>query len=345
MSALDQIVSIQISQQTQAVPQQGFGIPLIVGTANRFAEVVRYYTDVAGMLSDGFLVTDPEYIHASKAFSQALRPTQVGIGKYTALALTAGLNAILAASNIWYGLVLCSKVKADIEECAAWVETQKKIFIAASADAAVITSATDDVASDLKASSYGRTALIYSATAAQGPDAAWVGGELPKIPGSSTWKFKTLVGITPDTLTASARNYVIGTPGNPGKNANIYETVGGVPITEEGTMASGKFIDVVIGIDWLESTMQNNVFSQLVSVDKVPYTDQGVALIENRIRETLNQGVSNGLIDKSSIVITMPKVLDQPQANRANRILGDCKWSCRLAGALHFVQIQGTVTV
>lgn len=438
-SSIEQIVQVVISQQTQAVPQVGFGIPLIMGPSNRFPELVRYYTSPAGYLADGGQSSDPEYVRLVKAFSQALSPEQVGVGKYTApvaqvervtvnnvadntvysatingvlfsinsgagatqdsilaalaVAINAGTEpvtagavishhidltadnpgeaftltvstnltkthvtdnhsiaddvaALQAVSDVWYGLSICSNLKSDILQVAAYIESQKKIFGASSSDADILTSATDDVASELKNRSYKRTFLLYSGEASDGPEAAWLGGQLPQTPGASTWKFKQLVGTEPDDLTPTERNNVIGTPDIPAKNGNIYETVGGVAITEEGWMSSGQFIDVTIGIDWLESTMQTNVFSPLVNLPKVPYTDLGVAVIENAIRQTLQQGVLNGLIDGNSpITVTAPQVLDVPTNDRARRVLPDMKFSCRLSGALHFVQITGTVTV
>jgi len=348
MAAIDQIVQVQISQQTQAVPQAGFGIPLIIGTSNRIgSDYIRYYSSTAGMLTDGFLTSDPEYIYAQKAFSQALSPELVGIGKRTGGAMATDLQNIINQNNLWYGLVLTDNSDADILAAAAFIETVKKIMVVASSDAAIPTNSGVDLASQLKGFGYKRSALMYSATQASlGMDAAWVGGLLPTVPGSVTWKFKQLVGISPDTFTDTARTYCIGVPGVPGKNVNIYETVGGVNITEEGTMAGGQFIDQTIGIDWLESTLQTNVFSNLVNLPKVPYTDQGVSVIEAAVRAALLEGIKNDLIDGASpFTVTAPLVLDVPVNDRAERLLPDVKFSCRLAGALHFVQINGVVTV
>lgn len=250
------------------------------------------------------------------------------------------------SGDLWYGLLICSQNAWDIEQVASYIETQLKIFGADTNDANVLTSATTDVASSLKGDAYDRTWLLYSGTAADGAAAAWMGGQLPQVPGASTWKFKTLVGITPDDLTAAQRLQCIGIPGTPGKNCNIYETVGGVGITEEGFMASGRFIDITVGIDWLTSEIQTNVFTALVNSPKIPYTAAGIAVIENAIRAAIQTGVNNGLIDGASdITITAPDIADISTADKANRLLPDVRFSCRLAGALHFVEIQGLVTV
>ena len=255
--------------------------------------------------------------------------------------------------NGWYGLALCSNVAEDIIQAAAWIETKKKIFIAVSADGAVDTAATSDVASVLQSKSYKRTALVYSpASAALGVDAGWLGGQLPQIPGSSTWKFKNIVGISPDTFTATSRTRLIGAAGSSfGKGVNIYEEVGGVAITEEGWMAGGQYIDVTVGVDYLESRIQNRIYTVLTQAAKVPYTDKGVAMVESEVRGALAE-VSDapggtGFLDQTTIEVTVKKVADIPVASRASRILpaNSIKFTARLAGALHFVVISGTVTV
>lgn len=442
MATLDQIIDISISQRTAAVEQVGFGIPLVIGNSNRLgSDLVRYYTSLAGMLADGFLTSDPEYKAATEFLSQALSPTEFGVGVFTSAvaqvdtvtpdtssqqvqhyiqtidgvhydftsdstptaaevvtglktlinadadcaaaatgtttliltakvagvgftstessnlalvhttpnhSITEDIAALQLVSDVWYGLVCTSQADSDILQVAAYIETQKKIYGCSTSDAAVITSATSDIASQLKALDYKRTFYMYSADHAKFPEAGWIGGQLPEVPGSSTWKFKQLVGITPDVLTATQRQYCIGNPigGVIGKNANIYETIGGVNITEEGFMVGGQFVDLTVGVDWLAATMQSNIYSLLVQSPKVPYTDQGGAVIENAIRQTIQQGVVNGLIDgQSPIEVTVPAVLSESTNNRANRILSGITFSCRLAGALHFVVINGVVTV
>ena len=442
-SAIDQIIDVQISLQAQSVPQPGFGVPLILGSSNRFSERIRFYAQASEMLDDGFQVSDPEYIHAVEATEQALVPSQFAIGKRVAAVaqvstvvisqvvnsfaytvtindvvstytsdntatgseIQAGLIAAINTSAIpgitasagsgtdvlitgdaygtvftqsvsahlsistttppvnvasdiaaiqdvddtWYGLITTSKVKEEILNAAAYIETQKKIYVAASSDSAVkSSSSTTDVGYILKGKAYNRTALMWSGTASDGPDAAWVGGQLPQVPGASTWMFKSLVGITPDKFTSSERNTLIGQPQvpTPGKNVNIYEVVGGVPITREGIMASGRFIDITIGVDWFEATAQVNIYTQLVNNPKIPYTDLGGAVIENAIRQTIEQGITNGLIDgKSPYSVSVPPVLSISQNNRAARILDGVKFEFRLAGAFHHIKIRGTATV
>jgi hypothetical protein len=84
MSQLDQIININIQLQTNAVPQPSFSIPLILGSANHFSDLIRYYNTPSAMLADGYLTSDLEYKHAVAVSSQALKPTQWGVGRRTA---------------------------------------------------------------------------------------------------------------------------------------------------------------------------------------------------------------------------------------------------------------------
>jgi len=200
---------------------------------------------------------------------------------------------------------------------------------------------TSDLGSELKALSLDRTALMYSAVADnQVPEAAWVGGRLPLDPGSQTWFAKTLRGVTVDTLTDSQKAKALG------NNVNTYTTVGGVAITQNGTMASGRFIDIRRGIDALQADMEERVLTQVVNLPKIPYTDPGIAVVENQMRASLNFFVGTGLLAADPpFTISVPRVANIAQADRANRLLPDMKFTATLAGAIHKIVIRGTVSV
>ena len=256
---------------------------------------------------------------------------------------------IINQDSTWYGIVLCSDADNDILQLAAFVEGVKKIFIATSQDSAIATSSTTDIASVLKGKSYKRTALLFSpASFNLGIDSAWMGGQLPATPGSNNWAYKTLVGISPDKLSDTQRSICIGDPvaGIAGKNVNIFTTVGGVNITQMGVMVGGQYIDITIGIDWLQSTIQSNIYTALTQSSKIPYTDKGTSILISAVKSAIDQGVVNGFIDGASpISIIAPPVLSVPSSQRANRIAPTISFSCRLAGAYNAVVVSGTVTV
>lgn len=232
-------------------------------------------------------------------------------------------------------------VEDDIKAAAAWAETQKKIYFLTSADSDIITSSTSDLFSDLETLNYDRTAMCYHSalvTSDQYMAEAWLGECLPYNPGSQTWMFKTLTGITAYELTSSERGYVLG------KNGNIYTETAGISMTEAGTVASGEYIDIIRGIDWLEAYMSELVFTDLVNTRKIPFTDAGVAIIEGRIKEALDKAVQRGLIT-DDYEVEVPLVADVSDTDKGNRTLPDITFTATLQGAIHYIEIAGTITL
>lgn len=243
----------------------------------------------------------------------------------------------------WYCLLLDSQGEAEIAAAAAWIEARKKIFICNSMDHGIIdVSVTDDVLSDLLLNNYARTALIYTMAKLLNFSAAgWAGQRLPSDPGSSTWSFKSLAGVTVDTRLTGAHLSTI-----EAKNGNHYTLVASIPITRYGTTASGEFIDVTRFIDWLDARIKERIFGILINNEKIPYTDAGVDLMRGAVLAQLQQGITaGGLAADPAPTVTAPLVADIDPSDKANRILPDIEFQATLAGAIHKLVINGTLSV
>lgn len=81
MGNLSDIAKINVSTASVGIKQAGFGTILIVDYHTRFAERVRTYTTLDGMISDGFTVNDAAYKAAAAAFAQNPQPERVKIGR------------------------------------------------------------------------------------------------------------------------------------------------------------------------------------------------------------------------------------------------------------------------
>lgn len=253
------------------------------------------------------------------------------------------LNAIKEFNNEWYALILAEKDDQDIQDTADWIQSELKIFIAQSDSSDILNPAsTMDIAYLLKNLQYDRTAIIYHAQPIENEkefvDAAWLGKQLPTNPGSTNWMFKTLAGISPDKLTTTQSTAALA------KNANTYETFGGNNMTRRGTMASGRYIDIRRGVDWLQTRMQERIFNLLINSPKIPFTGAGITLIENQVRKQLSDGVAIGLLSEI-ISVTVPKIEDISLSDKENRLLKGISFVAVLAGAIDKVEIRGNVTV
>lgn len=249
--------------------------------------------------------------------------------------------AVQNANDTWYSLTIESHDPADVLTVAAVIETKKKIFGTSSANVAVKGSGDTDIFSQLKALSYQRTFGLYSATAdTQFPECAWVGYQLQEQPGSNTWAYKALSGVTVSKLSDTEATNI------KGKNGNTYESVGGQNVTVGGKMFGGEWIDVMVFVDWLEARMTERLWFRMANAKKIPYTAAGATIIESEIRAQLNDGIRvGGLADSPSPVVRVPDVLSVAPNLRAQRIFEGITFEARLAGAIHFVKIKGTVTV
>lgn len=258
------------------------------------------------------------------------------------MGITADFAAIRAENDDFYSVHPTLQSKSVITTLAAIVETLKKIMIVDSPDSEIRnSSSTTDVAATLQASAYARTALIHHPKSlAQFPAAAWAGKMLPKDPGSATWKFKTLAGPTYVDLGATPLSNV------EAKDCNVYIRVGGINMTQQGVTAAGEFIDITRGIDWIEARMQEYVFWLLANADKVPYTDAGVAQVQAQVQAVLNLAMTRDVLARDPApTVTVPKVADVSATDKANRLLPDMKFTGTLAGAIHKVVINGTISV
>jgi hypothetical protein len=257
-----------------------------------------------------------------------------------------GVATDLTAINLydadWYSLDTSAlgNSNAVVLAAAAWIEAVKKIYVPTLSDSGVITLAVagSDTADDLHTLAYARTGAIYHPSPASFAGAAWNGAVLPLDPGSETWKFKTLTGVAPTSLTATHRVNLRA------KKCNFYERTAGINLTYDGTTSDGNFIDVARGLDWLDNDMSSAVFEVLAGNPKVPFTNAGIALIEAAVRASLKRAESRTIID-AGWTVTVPKVADVSTVNKSIRNLPDVKFSATLAGAVHTVTISGVVSV
>jgi len=340
--SLNQIVNVQITRETSTPTQKGFGTLLIVGDSDRFGagERVRTYTDIEGVTTD-FTAGDKEIDMATQAFGQEIRPEEIKIGQLEAADAgdyTVALAAIQLVDDDWYGLAIESITIADNSAVAAYIEARDKIFFAFTGDTGPLDNTPGNIAEVLDAAAYDRTSLLYSGDAGTTwGQAAWAGGNLPKTTGGITWAYQTLAGVPFDNLNPTQRQNL------EDKNANHYTRVNGLNITRFGTMSSGEYIDVIRGSDFIKARMQERIYQELVNQDKIPYTNGGIAIIENLMREILELAVRNQIL--ANFTTTVPDVLDISDLDKGNRCLPDMEFEGTLAGAIHKVKIVGRLVL
>lgn len=267
--------------------------------------------------------------------------------------LVTDLTAIQAINNQWYGLILADgQSAARIAVLAAYIETQEKIFIATTKDTPVLDPASNtDVAFVSNAAQFFRTAVIFSGDIAQQAGATWMGKNFPFDPGSLTWAYKALAGVAFDTFTPAE------TASLDAKKCNYYQSILGSPATNGGpstggTMASGEYIDVIRGRDKLVQRLRERVFQLLLSAPKVPYTDGGIALVTKEVDAQLRESIGESYLSPDNLegtevpfIVTAPTAASVSKADKLARLLPNVNFEAQLAGAIHAVKINGTISV
>ena len=241
------------------------------------------------------------------------------------------------ATKGWRQLVLVGE-HSNIKTIAEYVEGTKGLMLfvcVQSMDA--LTSLSKDV------SGYDRTFIVYHTTDANAA-AAVVGATAGKTAGSFTYKNIKIKGVEPEVLSATELEAIHEAGGN-----TIVEKVGDI-VTSEGKVASGDYADNVDSMDYIVQHISYNTQKVFNNNDKVPYTNQGIAMLETATIEALKDGYNNGMIadnEDGTPAFNASFVLRDgtTEADRAARNYPYGTFHFELAGAIHNAVVNGTVSV
>lgn len=254
-----------------------------------------------------------------------------------AAAIAADYAAIKAEDNDFYGVLMVSSATLEIVALAAAVEADRKLLVVQSADSDIIAATGGNLFETLNTAAYARTVPIWNEDNFKFANAAWMGKMFAKDPGSASWCYKTLAGVTVDVLSDTQISNVEASKGN------YYTNTKGLNLTQEGWASSGRYADITRGIDWLTVRMQERLINLLANSDKIPYNQAGVDALENEIRGQLDEGVGASLIEPDyTVTPTDPTTI--ASATKATRVYGSLDFTATLTGAIHKITVTGTVS-
>ena len=117
-------------------------------------------------------------------------------------------------------------------------------------------------------------------------------------------------------------------------------------------MASGEFIDVIRGRDWLTARLRERIFGLLINARKVPFTNAGIDQVTSEVSAQLTEGIGAGYLSPDNLegqdvpfVVTAPTAQEVSKADKIARLLPNVAFEATLAGAIHAVQINGSIQV
>lgn len=334
--ALDVIVKIS---QTAVAGKIGFGIPLVLvskGTsAIPYTECTKL-EDVAtlcGKDSDAYSV-------ARLIWLQSNSPDKIAFYTSESDAETAIAEVI---SKDWRQLIVVfgdgdTKTIADISN---YIETTDKMyFVTVSSSTKLATVKGND-----------RTVAFYydlkdnDTLVEPYAVAALVGETAGRKAGSYTYKNLILKDLEALDLTDNEVNEI-----HNGGGITLLLKAGDI-VTSEGKTTSGEYIDVIDSKDWIVQQIGYQSQQLLNSSDKLPYTNAGIAALENVVNNVLQEAFTNGMIatdedDTTALYSVNFKTRSEMSAeDRKNRIYTGGNFEFTLAGAIHNATINGELVI
>lgn len=255
--------------------------------------------------------------------------------------------------NGWYAVCTCGVDSSEYESIAEFIETQEKIFIYTETD--YFKNGMKPTVSPL----YVRTAAVFGPTSADQDPAdmppanryinvafttVWFNFE----PGSETAANQVLRGVTPGSFSVSNMVHM------ERDMINHVILIKRQNVTQIGKMLGDEWCDMIRFRDWLKADMQNRIVDVFIKNPKIPYTDQGIALIHNAMEASLKRGQKVGGIcfdeyDEEGNTIPgywtkVPTAASLSAVQRRSRKLTGCTFAARPTGAIHFAEITGSIT-
>lgn len=370
MSAnLDRICTVDIVLDSPIAANASFDNILILGPAPKVPSgnvpAFGVYNSLTELTDLGITATgegaDPVGVAARVAFSQSPRPHEV----YVAFVGTtqapdthepvpqpiAEVMENALEDDGWYCVCPVGLSTAQVTEVIQWTETQNKIcgYIDNDPDKPVV-----------QPGLYYRSFPCFAKESAEQlesdiPDENRYGMAVALAvkamnfhAGEETWALKQLATVSPAKLKSTFIKKL------ETANFTFLLTIASRNITQGGKTNAGEWIDVIRFRDWQQYDMQVRVVNLLVVNPKIPYTDGGIGSVENQMKASLRDGQKYGGIAPTEYdadgnpnpgyVTSVPLAADISSVKKASRVLSDCAWSARLAGAIHMVEIKGRLT-
>lgn len=337
--SLDSIVHITIDTKNLPMAQAGFGVPLILAPEEELSDHrIKIFKDISDLKSMDEKSSSYKMAKVLLAQDPRVWLAKVGLVKKEETIADA-LKNIINEDSDFYGILLVNRhgeddaYKKDILSLAETIIGKR--FLAG----VDVTDNQLDIVQELKSKNYANIFCCYQTDVTESLAAALMGKMLSKTPGSVSWAFKDLIGIKPQQIALDI-NEKLKT-----LNINRYISIADVGITLDGKVANGEYIDILHGRAWLQVRMQERLFRLFMLNDKIPFTDKGLDLVRSEILAQLSDGVNRGFLAQDpKPQVYIPPLAEINAEMREKRILPDVSFSARAAGAIHEIEIRGTIT-
>ena len=333
--AYDVLVNIDL---TKPIGKLGFGIPLIL--QENAEEAVEYteVSNIAEVVAAGFAATTTVYKAALLLFAQDNAPKRIAVCAVTSAATAALADAALISKG-WRQLIVVNGdgSASSVAEIGTAVEALDGKMFFAGLDV--------DDSTQITVSGLRHTVLFYcdATESVPVPVAALVGETAGRAAGSFTYKNLKLAGVAAQNLTDAEVEAIHA------KGGITYIAKAGDNVTSEGKVAAGEYIDVIDSEDYIVQQLAYKTQKLLNNADKVPYDNNGIAMLESVAVDVLHGAYNDGMIATKEdgtpdYSVSYALREDTTEEDRASRQYLGGNFTFALAGAIHYVEISGTIT-
>ena len=264
------------------------------------------------------------------------------------------LAAIQEENNEWYALMAADHTETFQLAMAAAIQPtgasdSPKMYWTSTSDVDSYVAVVDpavDVIGKLKEFNYTRTVTDWSHLADSiFPEMLAFNYASTFQAGAANFKFNRIAAYPAAANPSTGARLSTGMQGNiNARNGNWMGRQRGVDFYQDGKVASGEWIDIIMGVDWLNDRIEVEVLNVFLNQQggKVSYAKPSI--IKSTIDSVLQQAYDIGFLD-GYVGAEIPDYLTQiPFSDKVERILKDVKWTGYLSGAVNNVIINGNLT-
>lgn len=279
------------------------------------------------------------------------------VGGFAAETPVQAVAALANQSGAWYGSTFAAStmpVAAEHVAVAGYIEAASpaRIYGVTEIDTRVLdASFTTDLASQMKALSYRRTCVQYSAN--KYAICSLIGRafsvNFAANRSTITLMYKQEPGVVAEYLTETQAQTL------KAKRCNVFVNYqNDTAIIQYGVMSGPAYFDEIHGLDWFADALQTAEYNLVYqSKTKIPQTDPGANQLVNIVSGVCDEAVNNGLVapgqwnsdgfgqlDRgdfldSGYYVYCPPMASQDQSIREQRIAPPIQIALKLAGAFH----------
>lgn len=316
---------------------------------------IKIETESGESGEDAYTYYTCNYAHTSGTYFvdtcwEEFTPTGKDMDEWMTEFLASSQNYYVFLPSVEFSTSDLLKVAAKVESAAV-----PKMSIFTTTDTGAYNNASvTDLGYLLKSLSYDRSMTIYEGSGkVEYVSAAVLSGyatvSFTSARPSITMADKQLKGVTALDLTDAQYSAL------QNKNYNFYTKTTDIDTNMfiDARMSSGQFFDTIQAADWLAYDMKYKLVNLVQNRDKIPFTEDGLAIIKQTISETCVEAVNAGIIgsgyDQDNVFIEngykieMPALSSIPKADKAKRILRDVKVTFLLAGAVQVINVLNDI--